>query len=68
MKAAFLNTKCQLELGEKHYSASLSSCEVAVFQLGALVEAEWMSATDFNRRGIRTVCYNHFLKGKLTAY
>lgn len=37
-------------------------------QLGALVEAKRMSVTDFNRRGIRTVCYNHYLKGKLTAY
>lgn len=67
MQAEFLNSKCQLELWEEHW-ASISSWEVAVLQLGAVVEAAWMSATDFNRRGIEAVCYNHFLKGKLTTY
>jgi len=35
MKAEFCNTKYRLELGEKHYWASLSLCEVAMLQLGA---------------------------------
>lgn len=64
METELLNTRCQLGLWEQHYQALLAHEK----WLGALGEAVWMRATDFNRRGIGAFCYEHFFRGKLTTY